>query len=123
MHGMVAISPEVHKELVRKTPAEVAEYLIERLGQKLTAVLVGVADAKAVGHWARGERTPQPASEKRLRDAAYLVGLLSTKEDPQTIRSWLMGMNPYLDDQAPAQVFGSDFPRVLAAAKAFLEDA
>jgi len=119
---MLAISPEVHKELVRKTPAQLAEYLLERLGQKLTAVLIGVADAKAIGHWAKGERTPQPASEKRLRDAAYLVGILSTQETTQTIRSWLLGMNPYLDDQAPANVFGKDFPGVLAAAKAFLAD-
>ena len=59
-------------------------------------------DAKAVGQWARGLRSPHPDAERRLRDAYQVVGLLLEYDAPETVRAWFGGMNPHLDDQAPA---------------------
>jgi hypothetical protein len=90
------------------------------LGQRLTAVIAGVADAKAVGKWARGESTPRADAEQRLRDAYYVTTLLLQMEAPSTVRAWFSGMNPELDDRAPALMLSEDPARVLQAARTFL---
>jgi hypothetical protein len=100
-----------------------AAYLQGLLGQKLTAVMVGIEDPKAVGKWARGERAPRGEAAQRLRDAFHVATLLALGESEETVRAWLMGMNPLLEDRAPAAVFAA-FPdggaRAMRAAKAFL---
>jgi hypothetical protein len=79
-----------------------------------------VQDAKAVGEWARGERTPRAETELRLRDVLQIVELLAARESPETIRAWFRGMNPYLDDTAPALAIADNPRGVLQAARAFL---
>ena len=85
--------------------------------------MTGVADPKAVGKWARGERVPRGDAARRLRDAYHVAILLTLGESAQTARAWLMGMNPLLGDRAPAAVF-ADSPdgsaRAMRAARAFL---
>lgn len=109
-----------HAVATRASVPEITKELESILGQRLTAVIAGVSDAKAVAKWARGERTPRPDTEQRLRDAYYIVHLLLQAEAPSTIRAWFSGMNPDLDDHAPALVLGEDAPRVLQAARTFL---
>jgi hypothetical protein len=102
--------------------ASIAEHLQDVLGQRLTALIVGVADAKAVGKWARRERTPHPDHEQRLRHAFHVTQLLLQAESAATVRAWFLGMNPHLDDQAPALVLRHDPLAVLRAARAFLAE-
>jgi hypothetical protein len=90
------------------------------LGQRLVAVIAGVSDAKAVGKWARGERSPHPDAEARLRAAFQIVQLLLQRESSETVRAWFVGMNPDLGDRAPALVLAEDPQRVLLAARSFL---
>lgn len=105
---------------VGATVAGVAKALQDLLGQKLTAVIAGVADARAVGEWARGERRPNPKTENRLRDAYHVVTMLAGTESKQTIRMWFVGMNPELDDHPPALVIAEDPTRVMRAARKFV---
>jgi hypothetical protein len=101
--------------------AEVARYLQDLLGQKLTALVAGVQDPKAVGEWARGKRHPQPEAEQRLRAALQVSELLLQYESPQTVRAWFSGMNPHLDDRAPALVIAEGGAvDAMQAARAFL---
>lgn len=118
----MAMQAEVdsHTAAVRASVPKIAGELEELLGQRLTAVIAGVSDAKAVARWARGERAPRPDAEQRLRDAYYIAHLLLQTEGPTTIRAWFSGMNPELDDRAPALVLADDAPRVLQAARTFL---
>jgi hypothetical protein len=109
-----------HTAATRSPLPDVARQLEDVLGQRMTAVIAGIADAKAVGKWARGERFPRPDAEQRLRDAYYVTTLLLQAESPATVRAWFMGMNPELDDRAPALVLGEDAARVLQAARTFL---
>jgi hypothetical protein len=111
---------EGHVAAVRSSLPDVARELEGLLGQRLTAVIAGVADAKAVGKWARGERAPRPDAEQRLRDAYYVASLLLQAESPSTVRAWFSGMNPELDDRAPALVLSEDPGRMLQAARTFL---
>lgn len=109
-----------HALAMRSPTSLIARELEQALGQRLTAVIAGVADAKAVGKWGRGERVPHPDTEQRLRDAYYVTRLLLDGEAPETVRAWFSGMNPDLDDRAPALMLGDDPGRVLQAARSFL---
>ena len=90
------------------------------LGQPLVAVLAGVSDAETVGTWARGQRTPQPEAERRLRHAFHITQLLLQEESADTVRAWFVGMNPDLNDQAPALLLAEHSQEVHAAARDFL---
>ena len=65
-------------------------------------------------------RSPQPDSELRLRHAYQIAQLLIQHELAETVRAWFLGMNPELEDEAPAVVIGEDPQRVLQAARTFL---
>ena len=119
----IGLLQQAHDRTVRATAGEVAAFLQELLGQKLTAVIAGVDDPKAVGRWARGERAPRGEAERRLREAFQVATVLALAESPETARAWFMGMNPYLADRAPAFIFAEDPDgggRVMQAARAFL---
>ena len=107
---------------VRAPIAEVSAYLQKILGQRLTAVIANVNDPKAVGEWSHGTRQPHPKAEQRLRAAFQIAVYLSDHEGPGAIRAWFIGMDPELDDQAPAEVLASgSSPRpVMQAARSFV---
>src|SRR5258708_38643881 len=115
---MAIIRQTAHTRAIRASVPETAARLQEVLGQRLTAVVAGVNDAKAVGQWARGLRAPHPDAERRLRDAYPVVGLLPGAAAPETIRAWFGGMNPHPGDQAPAPVVPTDPGHALQAAQA-----
>ena len=113
----------VHGLAMRMALPALVGSLQDVLGQRLVAVISGVRDAKAVGKWARGERTPHPDAEQRLRHAFHVVQLLLQSESAGTIRAWFMGMNPELDDRSPALAIADQPEEVLQAARAFLTHA
>ncbi len=116
------ILEEAHQRAVTATPAEMASHLQELLGQKLTALMAGVENPKTVGKWARGQE-PHPTNLDRIRDTFQIATLLELASSRQTVRSWLMGMNPSLDDRAPALVLADEpeaAPQVMRAARGFL---
>src|SRR5205807_1114321 len=86
-------SAAAYRRATQARIAEIASYLQELLGQRLTALIAGVHDPKAVGKWARGERQPQQGAEVRLRAAFQIAELLIQAEAPQTVRAWFLGMN------------------------------
>jgi hypothetical protein len=104
-------------EASRASVPEMAAYLKDLFGPGLTAVIVGVDDADRVGQWARAESIPGAETVQRLRTAYHVAWLLRQVESAQVVQSWFMGMNPYLDDQAPALMIGKDPGAVLLAAR------
>lgn len=118
--GHMALEQEIHGRTTRLNVSMIVGSLQDVLGQRLVAVIGGVSDAKAVGKWARGERSPHPDTEQRLRNTFQIVQLLLERESAETVRAWFVGMNPDLDDQAPALVLGQDPVSVLQAARSFL---
>jgi hypothetical protein len=112
-----------HRRAVQSSPAEMAAFMQKLLGQQLTAYMTGITNPKAVGKWARGERSPRPPAEAKLREAFQVAVLISEFDDEETARAWFMGMNPALDHRAPAWVIanhsdGGD--RAMDAALAYL---
>lgn len=110
-----------HRATVTMDIAEIATYLQETLGLRLTAHLADVKEPKTVTQWAKGVNAPRPAAEERLRTAYQVFHLLQQAESPHVVRAWFIGMNPQLDDDAPADAIRDGrFKDVLLAAKAFL---
>ncbi len=104
----------------------IALYLQEHLGQRVTAYLSGIKDAKMVGQWAKGKRQPRDPSAFRLRQAYPAARLLVDTFGNETAKAWFFGTNQRLDDEAPAYVlrYGEtpdDFRLVLPAARAFIQ--
>lgn len=112
-----------HQAVIRSTWAEKARYLQELFGQRLTAAMTGVDDARTVGRWIRGQE-PQVAQRERLRDAYQIAKLIEIAESKETAKAWFLGMNPGLDDEPPAQVIAEDLQeggkRVMKAARTFI---
>ncbi len=102
---------------------EVASYLQETVGQRITAALAGLADAKQIGRYARvGGPEPRDVTERRLREGYKVVRMLVDAYDDKTARAWLFGTNTRLDDRAPVEVLGdasdtADFAMVVQAAR------
>jgi hypothetical protein len=116
------VETRAHRSAMTTPIAEVASRLQDLFGQKLVAIMVNSGDPKAVGRWAKGEREPQSDNEAQLRRIYQVVELLLSKESSTAIRSWMVGMNPLLDDKAPALVIAEHPDRVMQVAKAFLAE-
>jgi hypothetical protein len=113
-----------HQDSIRFTPEEIADGLREILGSRLVAYLGHVTSTRQVEGWATGSVALSDDKLDRLRVAYHVAALLRDHEGPATVQAWFKGMNPQLDDQAPAQLLreqplGSAGPAVLAAARAF----
>jgi hypothetical protein len=112
----------VHREAVAAPLQEIAALLQEVLSRQLTAYIAGTGNADEVARWASGEvpELHDPDAEQRLRTAYERVRILLVEESWDTVRVWFMGMNPYLDDDAPAEAARQDrLAEALDAAKSF----
>lgn len=114
-------SQEAHRRTVSLSIADIARFLQDTLGSKLTAYIAGVSDPKMVGKWAGGRTKPGAEREKRLRAAYQVFQLILEAEDEYVARAWFIGMNPQLDDETPADCLrAAQVKDVMAAARAFL---
>jgi hypothetical protein len=118
--------PELaYEQAIRAEFPAVASALRELLGRKLTAYLGRVKETRAVNQWAEGERTPADEVQQRLRLALQIALMIEAADGPRVVQAWFQGLNPQLDDRAPARVlregpFEQAGPAVLGAARAFL---
>ncbi|QGG39893.1 hypothetical protein [Aeromicrobium yanjiei] len=115
-----------YEDSVRLTPPELVERLRDLLGAKLVAYLGSVQETRAVRQWADAadRRTPSTEVLNRLRMAYRIAALLRGKDSAAVVQAWFQGMNPRLDDLAPARLLREgDLEQVgaaiLAAARAF----
>jgi hypothetical protein len=108
----------------------VVESLVGLIDVPLTAYLSNVNETRAVRQWLSGERVPHPATQTKLQLALQVAAFLDAEGEGEVIAAWFQGLNPALDDQAPAdliRVAGADelssiARRVLAAAKEFVDN-
>ncbi len=123
--------PEARANLIERQGltsdiAKIASYLQEHLGQKVTAYLSGVKDAKLVEQWAAGKVQPRPRPSFRLRSAYQAARYLVDAYGNETAQAWFFGRNSQLDGRAPAYVVregkvAEDWVLVISAAQAFVE--
>jgi hypothetical protein len=135
--GLLALIREgIRMILDREKPAsseaeealsEVLIYLQEHLGPEMTAYLSGAESPSVVQQWSKGTAQPQATHEVRLRPAYRAARYVVDAYGDETARQWFFGMNPSLDDTAPAYVLrhGPSEQReiVVPAAMEFVETA
>jgi ABC-type Fe2+-enterobactin transport system substrate-binding protein len=95
---------EIERRMVLAETADMAGYLQEHLGQKLTAYLAGLKDAKSVGQWTQARSEPSAITRERLRAAFHATSLFLTAYGDREAQGWFFGANSSLDDRAPAAV-------------------
>jgi hypothetical protein len=115
---------EIERRATLDTIGEVAAYLQENLGQKITAYLSGIKDPKLVGSWAKGRGMPRDLAAFRLRCAYQAALILVDAFGSETAKSWFFGTNTRLDDEAPAYLLRhmktpEDIRFLIPAARAF----
>lgn len=115
-----------YEESVRLAVPELVERLRDLLGAKLVAYMGSVRETRAVRQWADAadRRTPSADVVNRLRMAYRIATLLHQKDSVAVVQAWFEGMNPRLDEVAPARLLREGDldqvgPEVLAAARAF----
>jgi hypothetical protein len=121
MQRTETLAAEAHRKMVESGISDIATFLQEMLGRGLVAHIAGTRDTKNVWRWAKGESQPRDEAEKRLRLTYQILQLLLSADSSHVARAWLVGMNPQLDDDAPADAIREGrFREVLSAAKAYV---
>jgi hypothetical protein len=113
-----------YRDSVNLDVAPLVAELREVLGAKLVAYLAGVQETRAVRQWAEGARRMPAETEARLRLAYHVAGIVAESNGHRVVQTWFQGMNPQLEDRAPARLIREMHPNqigpeVLAAARAF----
>ena len=114
-----------YRDAMTMTTAELVTSLRDLLGAKLVAYLGGVKETRAVRQWADGTRDiANPTVAERLRLAYRAASMISQRDSKEVAQAWFQGLNPFLDDRAPARLLRdgdleSDGARVIAAARQF----
>jgi hypothetical protein len=91
----------------------------------LVAYIAAVNETRAVHQWAEGTRTPGEKTQRRLRFALRVAQSIAEADWAEIAQAWLQGLNPQLDDCAPARLLrDGDLdevgPAIIAAKRAFL---
>jgi hypothetical protein len=111
-----------HADTVQKSVSDVARFLQENFGQRLTAFIAGIEDPKQVGKWCSGHNSPRIDSELRLRASYQVFQMITLAENCHTARAWMIGMNPQLEDDSPVQAIADDRHKdVMAAARSYIK--
>jgi hypothetical protein len=116
---------EAHAHAMRAPFPQVAAELCELLGAKLVAYVGGVGETRAVHQWVDGDRTPSDEVQQRLRFALRVALPIAHADAPAIAQAWFQGLNPQLDDRAPARLLrDGDLdevgPAIVTAERAFL---
>jgi len=107
---------------LRAPVRQMADECQRLLGQRLVAYVTGHKSPKIVGRWALGQNEPHDDARERLRALYRVVLILRETEQPDTIRAWLVGANPQLDDKAPVELLRNDeFVPAYKAAENFVD--
>jgi hypothetical protein len=102
---------------------QIAAELHDRLGPRITAHLVGVADVQQIAAYASGVDVPE-LHARRLRAGLEIVQTIGRVYDTETAKAWLFGTNAPLGDRAPIEVIAcateaTQLADVLGAARTF----
>lgn len=110
-----------YKESMLYSVVQQAGYLLRALGQRVTAVGVGLSDARPVRAWQEGGDIREE-NERRLRLLFRLARTVALVYDDETARAFLRSSSPYLGDRSPLEVVAAgDETSAVEALRAFME--
>lgn len=97
-----------HREAMRADIPSIAGRLQDMLGQRITAYAIGIKDPRAVGQYARDLQQPREETKQRLRNLYEITQVLVSRETPETVRAWMVGAHPLLENRAPVELLHAD---------------
>jgi hypothetical protein len=109
-----------HRRAVETNLPDLVRVLDEALGRSLLAHIAGV-DPKTIGRWIDAKQAPRAdVAEARIRTAFQVMQMLLVRDSEHTVRAWFIGLNPQLDDTAPAEALrAGQLREVIVAVKSF----
>ena len=119
----MSTATELHRKAMNADLETMASTLVNVMGRAIVAGIVGIRNPKTISRWANGEVTSvrDRYSEERLIAAYQVTILLQEHYGNDTIRSFMLGMNPVLNDESPAIALrDGDFKGAINAARNFL---
>lgn len=119
----MSTAAELHHKALQADLQEMASTLVEVMGRAVIAGIVGIRNPKTISRWASGEVTNvrDRYSEERLIATYQVVTFLQEYFANETIRAFMFGMNPVLDDEAPAIALKEgNFKGAMGAARNFV---
>lgn len=117
-----------HTRTMRRPMYELVRELNLNLGTTLVAYMANVRSRQLPSRWATepgdpNHSEPRDEAKQRLQLAHQAFTILEDKEDEHVARQWLIGANPRLGGQTPAErIRDFDAPAVFGALTAFVED-
>ena len=99
---------------------DLVRYLADMLGYELLAY-ISDKSTKTIKRWHSGATSPSLAVEQKLQTTVYVFQTILESDSDHVARAWLIGLNPQLDDEAPADLLRQgEYKAVVTAAKAFV---
>lgn len=118
--AMRPLGRSVHKASVELASTAIVARLQEVLGRDVVAIITGKTP-RQVSRWVTGAAKPPVQEQRLLRDTFQVVELLAEVDPDEVVRAWFIGMNPQLEDAAPAELIAEGRVRdVMAAARTFV---
>ena len=116
-----------YRESVKQDVSKLTAWLLEHIGQRITAVALGLSDATMLRRYKHGEvGSLKEDREARLRLLFRVARMVAGAFDDDTARAFLISSNPQLGDKSPVvilsdQVPAQSGPELLGAARALIE--
>jgi hypothetical protein len=125
---MTDLVTKVHADTMRLPMYKLVQELNRHLGTTLVAYLANVRSRQLPNRWATEpadihHTEPRDEAKQRLQLAHQAFQLLEINESEHVARQWLIGANPRLQGQTPAErIREFDASGVYSALYAFIED-
>lgn len=126
--GAVAqLEAAAYKDSVKQDLSELTSWLLEHVGQRISAVALGLSDASMLRRYKQGGvESLRGDRESRLRLLYRVSRMISDAFDDETARAFLISSNPQLGDKSPAVILSDEKvsqaeSEVLGAARALIE--
>ncbi len=127
MAQLQQVEATAYRESVKSDLAELSGWLLKHIGQRVTAVGLGLADASMLHRYKMGEISSlRQDREDRLRLLYRVARMVAAAFDDETARAFLISSNPQLGDKSPITVLSDEKPakagpEILGAARALIE--
>lgn len=115
---------EVHRDTARLDIHDLVRTLNEAVGPTVVQTIAGVKDRSMPATWAKPDGpVPRATAQQRLRLGYRVWKTLELAEGASVALAWLMGPNPYLNEDVPLlHIHDLNARAVLSAAEAFIDD-
>lgn len=96
---------DAYNAALTMTTAELVVAVRDLLGARLVAYLGNARETTTVRQWAEGSRPIADAADAdRLRVAYRAARMITARDSKAVAQAWFQGLNPLLDDVAPARL-------------------